>query len=62
MAISVVTRPRSSRQNGERTADEVRQEALHGAALEHDGQQPRKASRGHRRDRVFGGGRSAFRV
>jgi hypothetical protein len=38
MAISVVTSPRSSRDDRQRTADEVGQKALHRVALENDGE------------------------
>ena len=61
MAISVVTSPRSSRDDRQSTADDVGQKVLHGIALEDDGEQPSKASRGDRRDGIFGGGGTAFR-
>jgi hypothetical protein len=38
MAISVVTSPRSSRDDRQSTADEVGQKALHRVALEDDGE------------------------
>jgi hypothetical protein len=47
MAISVVTRPRSSRDDGERTADEIREEALYRIALEYDREQSGETCRRH---------------
>jgi hypothetical protein len=38
IAISVVTSPRSSRDDRQSTADEVGQKVLHGIALEDDGE------------------------
>ncbi|MEY4319665.1 MAG: hypothetical protein RL378_769 [Actinomycetota bacterium] len=61
MAISVVTSPRSSRDDRQSTADDVGQKVLHGIALEYDGEQPSKARGGDRRDGIFGGGGTAFR-
>ncbi len=61
MAISVVTSPRSSRDDRQSTADDVGQKVLHGIALEDDGEQPSKARGGDRRDGIFGGGGTAFR-
>jgi len=55
MAISSVTRPRSSRDEAESTANEISEKALDWVALEDDGEQPGQASCGHGRNRVFGG-------
>ena len=55
MAISSVTRPFSSRDETECTANEIRQKVLNRAALEYDGEKTGKAGCRHRCDRVFGG-------
>jgi hypothetical protein len=55
MAISSVTSPRSSRDETERTADEVGQKVLNRAAFEDDGEKPGEAGGCHRGNRVFGG-------
>jgi hypothetical protein len=60
MAISVVTSPRSSRDDRQSTADEVGQKALHRVALEDHREQPGKARGRNRGDGVFGGGGAAF--
>jgi hypothetical protein len=61
MAISVVTSPRSSRDDRQSTADEVGQKVLHGIALEDDREQPGKARGRNGRNGIFGGGGTAFR-
>ena len=60
MAISVVTSPRSSRNDGERTADEIRQEVLYGVAFQDNGEQAGETRRRHGGDGVFRGCRTAF--
>jgi hypothetical protein len=62
MAISSVTSPRSSRDETERTADEVGQKVLNRAAFQDDGEKPGKAGGCHRCNRVFGGSGSAIAV
>jgi len=62
MASSAVTSPRSSRDDRQSTADQVGQEVLHRIALENDGEQAGKSCGRNRRDGIFGGGSTAFRI
>ena len=55
MAISTVTSPRSSRDDGECATDETREQVLNRVALEDDGEKSGESRRGDGRDGVFGG-------
>lgn len=60
IAISKVTRPRSSRDDTERTTNQIGQKTLNRATFENDCEESRETRGRKRRDGVFRGGSTAF--